>query len=59
MLAVLPLLVAHLEQAVNRPVGDPLGGKLYIDAAFTLFRRFNPDVVALVANPCYPSKRAA
>jgi glycosyl transferase family 25 len=48
---VLPRLVTHLEQAVNRPVGDPLGGKLYIDAAFTLFRHFNPDVVVLAANP--------
>jgi glycosyl transferase, family 25 len=48
---VLPRLVAHLEQAVSRPVGHPLGGKLYIDAAFTLFRRANADVVSLVANP--------
>jgi glycosyl transferase, family 25 len=48
---ILPRLVAHLEQAVERPVGHPLGGKLYIDAAFTLFRRANADVVALVANP--------
>jgi glycosyl transferase family 25 len=48
---VLPRLVTHLEQAVNRPSGDPLGGKLYIDAAFTLFRHFNPDVVVLAANP--------
>jgi glycosyl transferase, family 25 len=48
---VLPRLVTYLEQAVSRPVGDPLGGKLYIDAAFTLFRHFNRDVVALVANP--------
>jgi GR25 family glycosyltransferase involved in LPS biosynthesis len=48
---VLPRLVSHLEQALVRPEGHPLGGKLYIDAAFTLFRRFNSDVTTLVANP--------
>jgi glycosyl transferase, family 25 len=49
---VLPRLVAYLERATILPSGHPEGGKLYIDAAFTLFRRFNPDVVTLVANPC-------
>jgi len=48
---VLPRLVAYLERATVLPSGHPEGGKLYIDAAFTLFRRFNPDVVTLVANP--------
>jgi glycosyl transferase family 25 len=48
---VLPRIVAYLEQAVVLPEGHPQGGRLYIDAAFTLFRRFNPDVVALVYNP--------
>jgi glycosyl transferase, family 25 len=48
---VLPRLVPYLERATVLPSGHPEGGKLYIDAAFTLFRRFNPDVVTLVANP--------
>jgi GR25 family glycosyltransferase involved in LPS biosynthesis len=48
---VLPRLVAYLERAVDLPSGHPDGGKLYIDGAFTLFRRFNPDVVTLVCNP--------
>jgi glycosyl transferase, family 25 len=48
---VLPRLVSYLQRAVNLPAGHPEGGKLYIDGAFTLFRRFNPDVVALAANP--------
>jgi GR25 family glycosyltransferase involved in LPS biosynthesis len=59
---VLPRIVAYLEQALILPSGHPDGGRLYIDAAFTLFRRFNPDVVALVSNPvlsiqkgCYSS----
>lgn len=48
---VLPRIVAYLEAALDLPPGHPEGGKLYIDAAFTLFRRFNPDVVTLVGNP--------
>jgi hypothetical protein len=48
---VLPRLVAYLEQAVTLPEHHPEGSRLYIDGAFTLFRRFNPDVVALVYNP--------
>jgi hypothetical protein len=48
---VLPRLIAYLERATILPSGHPEGGKLYIDGEFTLFRRFNPDVVTLVANP--------
>lgn len=48
---ILPRLVAYLEQAVALPAHHPDGSRLYIDAAFTIFRRLNPDVVALVHNP--------
>lgn len=44
-------LVAYLERAVVLPAHDPRGSRLFIDAAFTLFRRFNPDMVTLVYNP--------
>jgi GR25 family glycosyltransferase involved in LPS biosynthesis len=47
----LPRIVAYLERAVELPAGHPDGGSLYIDGAFTLFRRLNPDVVTLVCNP--------
>ena len=48
---VLPRLVEYLEQTLERPVGHPLGAKVPTDGGFNLFRRFNPDVVALVSNP--------
>jgi glycosyl transferase, family 25 len=48
---VLPRLVAYLEQAIVLPEHHPSGSRLYIDGAFTLFRKFNPDVVTLVYNP--------
>jgi GR25 family glycosyltransferase involved in LPS biosynthesis len=47
----LPRIVAYLERALVLPEGHPDGGRLYIDAAFTLFRRQNPDAVTLVGNP--------
>jgi glycosyl transferase, family 25 len=56
---VLPRLIAYVEETVNRPSGDPRGGKVYIDAAYTLFRRFNPDVVARVANPVLSLQRGS
>ena len=46
-----PDVDVDLEQAVALPEHHPEGSRLYIDGAFTLFRRFNPDVVALVYNP--------
>jgi hypothetical protein len=47
----LPRLVAYMERALVLPAHHPEGSRLYIDGAFTLFRRSNPDVVALVHNP--------
>ena len=47
----LPRLVAYLERAVALPAHHPEGSRLYIDAAFTLFRQRNPDLVTLVYNP--------
>jgi GR25 family glycosyltransferase involved in LPS biosynthesis len=48
---VLPRLVEYLERAIVLPAHHPEGSRLYIDAAFTLFRRLNPNVTALVYNP--------
>lgn len=44
-------LINYLEETIERPVGDPRGGKMYIDAAFNLFRRYYPQHVCLVSNP--------
>jgi glycosyl transferase family 25 len=48
---ILPRLVTYLEANAENPAGHPRGGKMYIDGCYNLFRRFNPDVVALVSNP--------
>jgi glycosyl transferase family 25 len=56
---VLPRLVEYFKETMTNPAGDPRGGRLYIDAAYTLFRRLNPDVVTLVANPVLSAQRGS
>ena len=56
---ILPRLVEYFEETLHRPPGHPSGGKLYSDAAHTLFRHFNPDVVTLVANPVLSVQRGS
>lgn len=55
----LPKLTAYLEKTMAAPAGDPQGGKLYIDAAFTLFRQFHPEIVTLVGNPMLSRQRGS
>jgi glycosyl transferase, family 25 len=55
----LPRLIAYLEETQTRAPGHPSGAKMYIDAAHTLFRQFNPDVIALVANPVLSIQRGS
>jgi len=50
--SVMDRLAEYLVYTLHAPPGDPTGGKMYIDAALTLFRRQNPDVVCLVTDPC-------
>jgi len=48
---VLPQLVQYFEETLLNSPGHPRGGRLYIDGAFNLFRRFHPEVFCLVSNP--------
>ena len=48
---VMPRLTAYMRSTIEREAGDPLGGKLYIDGAYSLFRQFNSDVVCLLTSP--------
>lgn len=56
---VLPRLTEYLAETISRPQGHPEGGKLYIDAAYSLFRKFDPHVVALVGNPVLSVQRGS
>jgi glycosyl transferase family 25 len=48
---LMPRLITYLRGTIEREAGDVLGGKLYIDGAYSLFRRFNKDMVCLLASP--------
>ena len=52
-------LITYLEGTIERPRGDHLGGKMYPDAAYTVFRKLNPDVITLVANPVLSVQRGS
>ena len=56
---VLPQLVQYFEETLLNPPGHPRGGRLYIDGAFNLFRRFYPEVVCLVSNPNLSSQKGS
>jgi glycosyl transferase family 25 len=48
---IMPRLIDYLCRIIETPSGDPRGGKMYIDGAYTLFRRQNPDVKCFVTLP--------
>jgi glycosyl transferase family 25 len=52
-------LVAYLEAVIERPRGHPLGGQMYIDGAFCLFRDQHPNLRTLVANPVLSNQRGS
>ena len=56
---VLSRLVEYLEETLSNPPGHPRCGRVYIDAAYSAFRWFNPDVVTLVANPAMSLQRGS
>jgi GR25 family glycosyltransferase involved in LPS biosynthesis len=57
--SVMPRLVNYLRETMDRPVGDPAGGKMYIDGAYSLFRQQNPDVISLLSAPCQSSQKGS
>jgi hypothetical protein len=44
-------VVPYLEAMLIRPPGDPAGGPMHVDGAYTWFRREHPDTVTLAAVP--------
>ena len=55
----LPQLVEYFEETLVNPAGHPRGGRMYIDGALSLFRRFHPEVVSLVSNPNLSSQKGS
>jgi glycosyl transferase, family 25 len=57
--SIMPRLTDYLRKTIERPVGHPAGGKMYIDGAFSLFRQQNPDVISLLSAPCQSSQKGS
>lgn len=47
---VLPALTDYLAACLARRPGDPAGGPMHVDGAFTMFRGFHPEVVTYRAS---------
>jgi glycosyl transferase, family 25 len=45
------LLIDYLEKMLSRPGGDPEGGPMHVDGAYSWFRKQHPDVLTLLAAP--------
>jgi glycosyl transferase family 25 len=48
---IMPRMIEYLRSTVEREVGDPQGGKMYIDGAYNLFRSLNRDFICLLSYP--------
>jgi len=46
---IITLLIDYLERILLRPGGDPEGGPMHVDGAYSWFRRQHPDVLTLLA----------
>lgn len=56
---VIGRLITFLETLLLRPPGDPKGGPMHVDGAYTTFRLQNPDVVTLAAIPALGFQRSS
>lgn len=58
-LSALTQLVPFLELMLTRPVGHPDGGPMDVDGAFSTFRKNNPHIRTLLANPSLIGQRSS
>ena len=56
---ILDRLVAFFELVMSRPGGHHDGGVMYNDAALSVFREQNPDVITLVSAPSLGYQRSS
>lgn len=52
-------LVDFLEEVLKRPRGHSEGGPMHVDGAYSTFRKQNPKVVTLIANPSLGFQRSS
>jgi GR25 family glycosyltransferase involved in LPS biosynthesis len=48
---VIPRVIAELEAIMSRPYGDPVGGPMHVDGAYSTIRAQNPDIKTYALSP--------
>lgn len=56
---VLPELAQFLREVLGRRAGDPRGGPMHVDGAYSTFRAAHPERVTLVAHPALATQRSS
>ena len=56
---LMPRLIEYLRKTIDREEGHPEGAKVYIDAAYFLFRQLNPDVICVVSSPNFSVQKGS
>ena len=49
----------YLESCLNRQPGDPFGGPMHVDGAYSLFRMHHPEVQTLISVPSLGGQRSS
>ncbi len=57
--AIIPTLIAYLEAMKARPAGDPAGGPMHVDGAYSRFRRDHPGVRTVICSPPFALQRSS
>ena len=52
-----PRIASYLETMAERESGDPHGGPMHVDGAYSWFRKDNPDISAHIAEPAIAQQR--
>ena len=56
---LLPALISYLEACINRMPGDPQGGPMHIDGAYSLYRLLHPELRSFVVNSSLVRQRSS
>ncbi|MCI5180683.1 MAG: LPS biosynthesis glycosyltransferase, partial [Candidatus Electrothrix sp. AW3_4] len=57
--SILQSLIQYLEETTRREAGDPEGGAMSLDGAYSMFRLKNPDTLTLISVPQVAWQRAS
>lgn len=56
---IIDQLIDFFEELLKRPGGHPEGGPMHVDGAYSTFRKQNPSVITLIANPSLGFQRSS